>query len=158
MPPTVYLETTIVSYLAASPSTNLIVAGNQAVTRGWWARRDRYRLVISALVLQEAEKGDPQVARERLALLEGIAAIDISDAAESLAAELLEKGPMPSKAAEDALHVATAAANGIDYLLTWNCRHLANATTRPKMEHLVRQSGYEPPIICTPQELIDDRE
>ena len=155
---TVYLETTIISYLAAEPSTNIIVAGNQAVTRAWWARRNRYELVVSALVVQEAEKGDPKVARQRLALIQGIPAIDISTTAEQLARTLIGDGPLPQKAVEDALHVATAAANGVDYLLTWNCRHLANATTRPRVEAILRAAGYEPPIICTPQELIDEDE
>ena len=156
MQPTVYVETSVVSYLAADPSTNIIVAGNQAMTRAWWSHRSRYQLVVSALVVAEAERGNPDVAAKRLQFLDGIPAVDITSEAGDLSEKLFARGgPLPAKATDDAVHIAAAAVNGVQYLLTWNCKHLANAAIRPKVEQQVRLAGYEPPTICTPQELLD---
>ena len=96
------------------------------------------------------------MSQSRLAALESIELLEVTEEALSLARELVEKGPLPPKAAEDAIHIAVAVINGMDYLLTWNCRHLANAAMRSKIEHICRSNGYEPAIICTPEELLEE--
>jgi len=152
----VYIETTIPSYLTAWPSRDLVKAGQQQITREWWEIRDRFELVVSQLVIQEAGGGDPVAAAERLKVLEGLAVLTISDEATALAQRLLEEGSLPQVAAADALHIAIAVVGGVEYLMTWNCRHIANATMRHKIETVCRLSGYEPSVICTPAELMED--
>ena len=153
MKPKVYLETSIPSYLTAWRSRDLIMAANQEITKEWWENRDQFELYISALVLQEAGAGDPDAAQKRLEQLDDIPELDITEEVEQLANILIQKVPLPAKARIDALHIAAAALNGMDYLLTWNCSHIANAVLRQKIEAVCRELGYEPPTICTPQEL-----
>ena len=153
--PRVYVETTIPSYLTAWPSRDVVRAGEQQVTRDWWDRRGEYDLRVSSLVLLECQAGDANAAADRLAALEGVPVLAQSPEAEALAGVLLAEVPLPPKAANDALHIAVAAVNGIAYLVTWNCTHIANATLRPQIEALCRRAGYEPPVICTPRELLD---
>ena len=155
--PAVYLETSVVSYATSRLSRDLIVAGRQQITLEWVAERARaYDIFVSELVAREASGGDEEAARKRAAFLQDIARLAITDAAGELAAELVEGGAVPRKAAEDALHIAIAAVHGVDYLLTWNCKHIANATMRQAIEHVCREAGYEPPVICTPEELFND--
>jgi len=154
MKPKVYLETSIPSYLSARHSRDLIMAANQEITQEWWDSRDQFDLYTSALVLQEAEAGDPSVAQKRLKHLNDIPELNITKAVENFAEVLIQKVPLPEKARIDALHIAVATLSGMDYLLTWNCAHIANAVLRPKIEAICRKFGYEPPIICTPPELI----
>jgi hypothetical protein len=151
--PKVYIETTIPSYLTAWRSPDLVMAANQEITKEWWDNCKQFDLYISALVIQEAEAGDPNAAKRRLEKLEGILELDVTEEVETFATQLLEKIPLPPKAKIDALHISVATINGMDYLLTWNCTHIANATLRPKIEALCREFGHEPPTICTPQEL-----
>jgi len=158
MKPTAYVETTIPSYLAARPSRELVRAGEQQVTRDWWARRDEYELRVSSLVLLECQAGDAKAASDRLAALASLPVLALSPEAEQLAAVLQREVPLPPKAANDALHIAVAAVSGIQYLVTWNCTHIANATLRPQIEALCRREGYEPPVICTPRELLNAEE
>lgn len=154
---TVYLETSVVSYLANRPSHDLIVAAHQAVTRTWWEkRRDDFTLYVSEPVLDEAGSGDPQAAAKRLAVVDGIDVLNVTDEAIEFAARLLQRGAVPEKAATDALHVALACTNGIHYLLTWNCKHIANAERFDAIASACLESGYQPPIICTPDELSGD--
>jgi predicted nucleic acid-binding protein len=156
MPGTVYVETSVVSYLTARPSGNLVTRAHQQLTREWWdTRRRTFTLYTSQLVLHEAAAGDPLIAEERLKLLEDLAALDISDEASTLARALLSAGAPPPRAPEDALHIAIAVVNGLEYLLTWNCRHIANAAMRRTIEQVCRDGGYEPTILCTPEELLD---
>ncbi len=155
MKPTAYIETTIPSYLTARPSRDVVRAGEQQVTRDWWDRSAEYELRVSSLVLLECQAGDAQAAAERLAALEGVPVLAQSPEAVALAGMLLKEVPLPPKAANDALHIAVAAVNGIAYLVTWNCTHIANATLRPQIEAICRRMGYEPPVICTPRELLD---
>jgi len=153
----VYIETTIVSYLTARTSKNPIVAGRQALTKEWWNhRRNFFDLVISELVTQEAGDGDQAAASQRLNHLLVIDSLKISDEAIVLAGILVNGGPIPKEYSEDALHIALCAVNGIDFLLTWNCRHLANASHRSQIEALVEMQGYRCPIICTPEELMEE--
>jgi len=133
------------------------MAANQEATRSWWEiARPRYDVFISAIVTQEASGGDPEAARRRVYAIAGLPDLDVSEEAESLAAQLLTAAAVPEKAKTDALHIAVATVHGIDYLLTWNCKHIANATMRAKIEAICRAFGYEPPIICTPLELMEE--
>jgi predicted nucleic acid-binding protein len=157
MKPTVYIETTIVSYLTAWPSRDLVRAAEQQITRDWWeTRRDRFELVTSELVLLEAGGGDPRAAQERLAVLRAIQSIDIGEEAQHLAAELVRAGAVPATELRDALHIAVCATNGVDYLLTWNCAHLANAQLRARIDEVCVVGGFRPPGIATPRQLSDE--
>jgi len=150
----VYIETTVVSYLTARPSRDLIIAAHQQITRDWWdLRRGDFELCASQLVLQEAGAGDPDAAQERLAVVKTMVMLDTTESAIALAEELVRAGALPPKAADDALHIAVAAVQSVPYLLTWNCRHMANATMRPLIEAVCVQKGYKAPILCTPEEL-----
>jgi predicted nucleic acid-binding protein len=151
----VFIETTIPSYLAARPSRNLIVAAHQQTTRGWWEyRRTDFDLFVSELVLAEASAGDPDLARKRTEYLLGIEVLPIGDEIMELGEALMAKGVMPRKASADAVHVASATVYGCDYLLTWNCSHIANAEIRRAARYLVSGFGYDLPVICTPEELM----
>jgi predicted nucleic acid-binding protein len=156
MKPTVYVETTIISYLMALPSRDLIIAGHQQVTHEWWqtARHD-FAVVSSQLVVREAAAGDPEAARKRQAFLDQLTLLEITEEALALAQHILRAGAIPVSFPEDALHVAVAVANGIDYLLTWNYKHLANAGMRGRIEAACREGGYAAVIICTPEELME---
>jgi predicted nucleic acid-binding protein len=153
--PIVYLETSVVSYLTGRPSRDLVVAGRQEVSRDWWQnRRTHYALRISALVLQEIGRGDKTVARERETAVDGVPILEITPAAQRLAADLVKGKAVPAQAAEDALHIALAAVHGADYLLTWNFRHINNAETKRTLTAAVEAAGYECPMICSPEELM----
>lgn len=156
MKPSVYVETSVISYLTGRPSRDVIVAGRQALTTEWWDTcRDRFDLYVSPLVVTEAEDGDPAAVERRLAAIHGIPALAVGDDAEVLARRMVEEGPMPKEYPEDALHVAICALNGIDYLVTWNCAHLANAVMRRQLERFLEAAGYACPVICTPEELME---
>lgn len=154
----VYLETSVVSYLAALPSRDVVVAGNQQVTRDWWERRARFELFVSEAVIEEAARGDSHAAGRRLDLLTGIPVLTVHGGADSLARSFLSEAALPRKAAIDAVHVALAAVHAMDFLVTWNCRHIANAIIRPQLEVLCWRAGHRPPVICTPFELLDEDE
>jgi len=156
MKPTLYLETTVIGYLAMRVSGMLRVAANQQTTRDWWDNhRQGFDLFVSRFVVDECSNGDPIAAAERLRFVKGIPLLHVPDAVNTLAESLLAGVPLPEKAAIDALHISVAAVNGIQYLLTWNCKHIANPSLRPLIERLCRELGYEPPVICTPQELLE---
>lgn len=156
MKPKAYIETTVISYLTASPSRDVVIAGHQQITRDWWRNAAvRFELVASQLVINEASAGDPAAALDRLAALNAITLLDATDEALELADELVRLSAIPQKAAEDAAHIAIAVTNGVDYLVTWNCRHIANATMRSRIESVCRAAGFEPAIICTPDELME---
>lgn len=151
----VYLETSVVSYLAARRSTDLIVAGHQETTRKWWRdRRRTFETYCSELVVREASRGDPRVARQRLRLLAGLPVLQVAEAAEQLAARLMKSGGIPREAPEDALHIAVATVHGMEYLLTWNCKHIANAEIRWNLSATCSAEGFVLPVICTPEELM----
>jgi hypothetical protein len=156
MKPKVYVETTVISYLTAWPSRDVVIAGYQQTTRDWWSDAgDRFELVASELVINEASAGDADAARDRLAALSAVTLLEATEEAENLAKQLIDSGAIPERAAGDAGHIAIAVTNGIEYLVTWNCRHIANATMRAKIEKICRDAGYEPTIICTPAELME---
>jgi predicted nucleic acid-binding protein len=119
--PSVYIETSVISYLTARPSRDVVVAGRQQVTHEWWHRhRGGYEVMTSRLVLQEASAGDPRAAAKRMKVLNTLPILGLTAEAVQLAKQLIEAGSLPFTAADDALHVAIAAAHGLDYLLTWN--------------------------------------
>ena len=150
----VYIETSLISYYVARPSRDLITAARQQITRDWWdTKRFDFDLYASVVVLDEAGAGDQAVATKRLATLAGIPVLDVSPESVQLADELVRNHALPQKAAQDALHIAVAAVHGMNYLLTWNCKHIANAQMRPAIERTCLAAGYLPPILCTPEEL-----
>jgi len=155
MKPKAYLETTIVSYLTAWPSRDIVMAANQQMTHEWWtSRRNAFDLFVSQAVIVEPNAGDSDASRRRWDVLKDFPLLDITDEVETLAATLMTDVPLPPKAQTDALHIAVAAVHGMNYLLTWNCAHIANATLRAPIELICRLAGYEPPVICTPQEML----
>jgi hypothetical protein len=155
--PSVYVETSIVSYLTARPSRDVITLARQELTREWWStRRHRHDLFTSEIVTGEASEGDDDAAQQRLEVLQGIEELETTSEAEDLASALLEEGPLPEKAAVDALHIGISATEGIEYLLTWNCTHIANAAMRKPIEEVCRTKGVEAPVMCTPEELMEE--
>jgi hypothetical protein len=153
----VYIETTIVSYLTAQPSRDLILAANQEVTREWWAtRRKAFELHISQFVLNEAAAGDPMMARKRLEMLSEIKQLPVTAEVRELGKAIIADRILPLKANIDALHVSVAAVNDMDVLLTWNCRHLANAELLRNLARYLQARGYEVPVITTPMELMGE--
>jgi len=152
---TVYLETSIVSYLAARPSRDLVTAARQQVTREWWARRRASFVVyVSEAVVAEARAGDRTAATRRTEILAELPLLAITPQAVQLARAVAEALQLPRRAAADAVHIAIAAFHSIDFLLTWNSAHIANAELRPIVEQACRDGGYTPPILCTPDELM----
>ena len=156
MKPSIYLETSVIGCLAMRLSGVLRIAANQQVTREWWDNhRQRFDLFVSRYVIDECSRGDPQAAQERMAFLDGIPLLEVSDSVETLARALLTHVPLPAKASVDALHISVAALSGVEFLLTWNCKHIANPSLRLRIESVCRGMGCEPPVICTPQELLE---
>jgi hypothetical protein len=157
MKPEVYIENSIVSYLAARPTKNLLAAARQEITYDWWhSRRGNFSLYISELVITEAGAGDPKAAHKRLQFLDGIPQVTLTQEVRTLAEILLKEGAFPEKSSADAIHVAAAAVHGIKYLLTWNCAHLANAEIKPLIRSVCAIHGYTCPEICTPEELMGE--
>ena len=157
MPPKIYIETTIPSYLTSRPSRDLLIAGHQQVTHQWWEDRRRdFELFVSQLVEDECRAGDSNMAKKRLNAIRGIPLLEISNDVDSLADQLITIGPIPKKAETDAAHIAVAAIHRVDYLLTWNCKHIANAEMQKSIREIYRKAGFEPPIICTPEELLGE--
>jgi predicted nucleic acid-binding protein len=157
MPDRVYIETSVISYLTGRASGDMIVAAHQRLTRKWWDERaPHFEMVVSELVQQEAAAGDSTAAAARLEAIGVLKILRVTEGAVSLAEALTARGPIPREHAADALHIAIAAVNGIDYLLTWNCKHLANAVHRSWIQSLVEGAGYVCPVICTPEELMED--
>jgi len=155
MKPKIYLETSIISYLAGRRSKDLIVAAHQELTHEWWElRKNKFTPFVSQLVIQEIQAGDTSAARERLRLIEALPSLSLHEAARELASVFLQRKVIPRKAVEDALHIAVATCNGMDYLVTWNCKHIANAEIRTELSRLCMENGFEVPVICTPEELM----
>jgi predicted nucleic acid-binding protein len=154
----VYIETSVISYLVARPSRNLLTAAWQQVTQQWWDnRRSRFELFTSELVATEATRGDSEAAERRTETLRDIAGLEITDSVVALAKKLVDAGALPKEALGDAMHLAVAAVHAMDYLLTWNCRHLDNAEMKPLMRSVCAVAGYLCPEICTPQELMGEQ-
>ncbi len=157
MSETVYIETSMVGYLTVRPSNNLILMANLEVTRKWWeTRRSQFTLYISQVVLDEAAQGDSEMALKRLEILQSLPVLELNEAVQDLGAQFLTRSNLPPKASDDAIHIAAATVHGLDYLLTWNCRHIANAQIQRKLAEICLDFGYKLPIICTPYELMGE--
>ena len=157
MKPKVYLETSIISYLTAFPSKDVITAGHQLTTFDWWENhRRKFEIVASELVVQEASLGNAQMANKRLAVLKDVEILIVNNEARNLAKILVAKKAVPEKAAADALHIAVAAVEKIEFLVTWNFKHIANAKMQVKIEEAIRAEGYKPSYICTLEELLGE--
>ena len=143
MSETVYIETSILGYLTARPSRNLVVAANVQVTREWWdTRRSDFQLYTSQAVVKEVSQGDAEIASRRLEILRDFSLLELNQSVLDLAEQFLGRSNLPSKADVDAVHIATATVHGIDYLLTWNCKHIANAQIQGKLA-LILATSYQ---------------
>lgn len=157
MKPSVYIETTIPSYLTARPTRDIVMSARQQITREWWeTRRQKFDCYISQLVLDECSAGDPEAADRRLNEISDLVLLTASDAVSALAHELLRRELIPAKAADDATHIAMAAAHGMDYLLTWNFSRIANAAKASAIRLACETAGFICPVICTPEELLEE--
>ncbi|MDA1055083.1 MAG: type II toxin-antitoxin system VapC family toxin [Planctomycetota bacterium] len=151
----VYIETTVVGHIAGRIHRDPLVVARQQITRDWW-RDDapNYIVFISQLVLDECSDGDPLAAAERLEIVKDVDLIESSDEVDTLADALIAGRAVPASEPRDAFHIAISAVNGVNYLMTWNFKHIANASLRSRIEQVCRDAGFEPPIICTPDELM----
>jgi hypothetical protein len=155
MSETVYIETSILGYLTARPSRDIVVAANIEVTREWWeTRRSEFQLYSSQAVVKETSQGDAAIASQRLEILRNFSLLDLNQSVLDLAEQFLGRSNLPAKADVDAVHIAAATVHGMDYLLTWNCKHIANAQIQRKLAEISLDFGYELPILCTPYELL----
>lgn len=153
----VYLETSIISYLTARQPRDIVGVARQQITIDWWEqRRKAFDIYVSSIVEDEAARGDLDAAARRLALIREIPRLSVLKEAIIFAKTLIKQSALPENAIDDALHIAIASVHGIDYLLTWNCRHIDNAQTKPLMRYLCIEAGLPFPEICTPEELMED--
>jgi hypothetical protein len=154
MKPSLYLETTIPSFLVGGVSPVLTTAAHQIVTRRWWdEERDKYRLFVSRVVVDEIAQGKTELARQRIALLQNMPRLVVDEAVGELADELHSYLRLPPSAETDAMHLALACYYKTDYLLTWNMKHLASGRIRREIDHFHDERGLFVPVICTPEEL-----
>lgn len=155
MKPKIYLETSIVSYLTANPSKDVIVSANQFLVHEWWNdKREDFDLFVSELVIDEAGKGNKSMAAKRLDLMADLPLLQNNDDTKKLAAEILNRGILPKKATLDVFHISISAVHGIDFLLTLNCKHIANAFIYRRIGQVCKDFGFQPPVVCTPLEIL----
>jgi predicted nucleic acid-binding protein len=150
-----YLETTVVSYYTSRLSRNTRVRAHQQITREWWRGLSRFQVFVSQVVVEEARLGDPDAAQRRLEAIGDFRRLEMNEVVENLAALYLKSLDIPQKAFRDAAHLAVVAAHEIDYLVTWNCEHLANARVVKRLQALNALHGIRTPVICTPEELLE---
>jgi predicted nucleic acid-binding protein len=154
MPPSVYVETSVISYYTARPSRDVVTAARQTLTQEWWEdARERFDLYVSVLVIEEAKIGGADAAQRRLSAILRLPILQINEAAEQLAKRFLDEGAIPPSSPEDALHISLATVHGMDFLLTWNFRHINNAELKTRIRTIIEAAGYESPVICSPEEL-----
>ena len=156
MRPTVYVETTVISYLTSRPSRDLIVAAHQQLIHDWWNNhRLQFELFVSPTVMEEISKGDPGVATSRLEAVAGLAVLELTPDLRGLADEYFANIQLPERARADSYHLAFASWHGMDYLITWNCSHMASGFVRKQVAKINKAWGIESPAICTPEELME---
>jgi len=154
--PTVYLETTIPSYLASRPAQDLVLAGEQLLTHEWWEkRRADFVLLVSGYVLDEAQRGDVEAAQRRLDFIGSLKELEITQASIELTQTIIASPVFPVNADVDAAHIAICCVHEVDFMLTWNCRHIANAQLLRSLSKVIEDNGYRLPTICTPIELME---
>jgi hypothetical protein len=157
MPRRIYIETTIPSYHTARPSRDIVQAARQQLTREWWdVERRNYDLCISQIVLDEAAAGDAEAAQRSMAVIDTLPLLDLTFEVDGLAETIMQSRLLPVSASRDAVHIAVTAVHQVHFLLTWNCRHIANATIFRDLQHILMSAGYDVPVICTPEELLGD--
>ena len=150
----VYVESSVISYITARPSRDLVVSARQAITNEWWEqKKKKYDVYISELVIEEIASGDKEAAQKRLDAVKAIPNLEITETAKELASLLISSGAVPDNSPEDALHIGLAAAQGVEYLLTWNFKHINNATKRADITQLIESQGFLSPVLCSPEEL-----
>lgn len=156
MKPRVYIETSVFSYLTARDSASLVGSSRQLLTRRWWERRDEYSLFVSEVVIRECKDGDATAAQRRLNAVGPIPLLSLTPQAADLATLLITQNIMPATAAEDAIHIAIAAVHQVDFLLSWNFKHIANPVIQAKIAAKLSAMGLALPFICAPEELLGD--
>lgn len=153
----IYIESTIPSYVVARPARDLLQAARQQLTKDWWElRREKHELFTSQVVLDEIAAGDAVGAQQRLELVADLKLLDLTDDANLLTKDILRSGSLPPTADRDAAHIALATVHEMDILLTWNCRHIANAAIQSRLRRLIEAAKFDLPVICTPEELMED--
>ncbi len=151
----VYLETSIVSYYVARPSRDLVIAARQEITHEIWpVLQDNFDIYISALVIQETSRGDKEAAKKRLDAVSHIPVLEITQQVQEVAQSLINENAVSPEFEEDALHIAVASINGMDFLLTWNFSHINNAFKKSKIIRAIEKQGFIPPEICSPDEFL----
>lgn len=156
MKPIVYTETSIVSYLTARPNRNLVAVAHQQLTLEWWEKvRPQVDCVISGFVVQEASRGDPNAAEKRLEILAQLRVLELNNEIRTLASQYFTALQIPESSKTDAFHLAVAVWHKTDYMLTWNCKHIANGRVRKILEELNLTLNVKTPVICTPEELME---
>ena len=152
----IYIETSVISYLTARPSKNIVIAGHQIVTKDFWEQIDINNTFISELVLLEAGKGDEVAAKMRLDAIDSLKKLPIDEDCKKLAQVLIDKKAIPEEFPEDALHIAVASVNNMDVIVTWNFKHINNPATRKSIKHAISEAGYNVPELCSPEEFLGD--
>ncbi|MBI4405547.1 MAG: type II toxin-antitoxin system VapC family toxin [Deltaproteobacteria bacterium] len=152
----VYLESTVISYLAARPSRDLLVLAKQHLTAIWWNNVfPRVQVYVSSFVMEEIQQGDLTAVAERMKFCKDIPLLNTTEEIESLANAYISMIMIPDRAKLDFYHIACATIYKMDFLLTWNCAHIANAFIRRKIETINAEHGFQTPVICTPDELLE---
>jgi hypothetical protein len=154
----VYIESSVISYLTGRPSRDIVTSARQTITTEWWeTQKDNFEVFVSELVINEISSGDSKAAQKRISVVNNIQVLEATKYANDLAKFLIGNGAVPASSVEDALHIGIAAAQGMDFLLTWNFKHINNAVTRDRIGIVITQQGYVSPILCSPEELFNDR-
>jgi hypothetical protein len=145
----------VISFLTARPSKAVVLAGHQASTHIFWKSKDAYELFISDMVIQECEKGDSDCAQNRIQAIEGLPVLNVDKQVERLASALIRKNAIPKNSLEDAVHIAVASVSAIDFIVTWNFKHINNPFMKQKIRSVINDQGYTMPEICSPEELLE---
>lgn len=157
--PTAYIETTIPSYYTSCSARDIVQISRQSATKRWWDNGcSGFDLFTSQEVLDEAGRGDPEAASKRLEMLAEISVLEVTSEVERLARRLIDAGLVPASVASDAVHIATASAHRVDFLVTWNFKHIVNPFIRHRLRQEVSLIGYVLPVLCTPEELLNDED
>jgi len=156
MKPRVYVETSVISYLTARPSRDFLVVARQAFTRQWWEiRSERFDAVISGMVISEISRGDPSAALRRAQMCDGLESLVVDDKAIALAEQLIQLKAIPEQEPEDAMHIAVAVLNNIQFIASWNFSHLVGPEAKFRLQTQLKDLGYPVPLLATPEELLE---
>lgn len=157
--PTAYIETTIPSYYTSWPARDVVQIARQSATRRWWdGGYSGFELFTSQEVLDEAGRGDTGRASTRLEMLAEIPVLEFNSDVEDLARSLIVVGLVPVSVASDAVHIAIASVHRVDFLVTWNFKHIVNPHIQQRLRREVALAGFVLPVLCTPEELLNDED